>query len=81
LLDITIIRNIGRLEVLRNIPRLFNGTIGKNPKVELIQGKTVNVFGESPFYLEADGETLGHSPLYFSILPLSVNMFISHQVH
>ena len=81
LLDITIIRNIGRLEVLRNIPRLFNGTIGKNPKVELMQGKTVNVFGESPFYLEADGETLGHSPLYFSILPLSVNMFISQQVH
>jgi len=40
LLDITIIRSISRLEVLRNIPRLFNGTIGKNPKVELLQGKS-----------------------------------------
>jgi YegS/Rv2252/BmrU family lipid kinase len=80
LLDITIIRNISRLEVIRNIPRLFNGTIGKNPKVELLQGKTVNVYGDSKIYLEADGETLGHSPLHFSIIPLSVNMIIAKDV-
>jgi diacylglycerol kinase (ATP) len=80
LLDITIIRSISRLEVIRNIPRLFNGTIAKNPKVELLQGKIVNVYGESKIYLEADGETLGHSPLHFSIIPLSVNMIIAHEV-
>jgi YegS/Rv2252/BmrU family lipid kinase len=79
LLDITIIRSISRLEVLRNIPRLFNGTIGKNPKVELLQGKAVNVYGESKIYLEADGETLGHSPLHFSIIPLSVNIIFASQ--
>ncbi len=80
LLDITIIRNISRLEVLRNIPRLFNGTIGKNPKVELLQGKTVTVSGESKIFLEADGETLGHSPLHFSILPLSVNIIYAKAI-
>jgi diacylglycerol kinase (ATP) len=81
LLDVTIIRNISRLEVLRNIPRLFNGTIGKNPKVEILQGRTVNVYSDSKVYLEADGETLGHSPLHFSIIPLSLNMIIAKQVH
>ena len=80
LLDITIIRNITRLEVLRNIPRLFNGTIGKNPKVELLQGKAVNVYGETKIYLEADGETLGHSPLHFSIIPLSVKIIFAKPV-
>ena len=80
LLDLTIIRSISRLAVIRNIPRLFNGTIGKNPKVELLQGKTIDVYGESDIYLEADGETLGHSPLHFSIIPLSVNMIIARQV-
>ena len=72
LLDVTIIRKIGRLEVIRNIPRLFNGTIGKNPHVELLQGKVVKVSAEKKIYLEADGETLGHSPFSFRIIPLAV---------
>lgn len=72
LLDVTIIRKIGRLEVLRNIPRLFNGSIAKNPHVELLQGKRITVNADKKIYLEADGETLGHSPFRFHILPLAV---------
>lgn len=72
LLDITIIKKIGRLEVLQNIPRLFNGTIARNPKVELLQGKNITISAEKDIYLEADGETLGHSPFRFGLLPVAV---------
>jgi YegS/Rv2252/BmrU family lipid kinase len=76
LFDITIISNIKRWDVLRNIYRLFNGTILKHPKIHGYQGKNIFVSSRPPLNLEADGESLGTSPFKFSIIPKSIKVVV-----
>jgi YegS/Rv2252/BmrU family lipid kinase len=74
LFDITVIRKIGRLNVIRSVGRLFNGTITEHPKVKSFTGRKILVSSEPMILLEADGETLGHSPFSFGIIPKSIQV-------
>ena len=74
LFDITVIRKIGKLSVIRNIGRLYNGTIIRHHRVRSLRGKSVSVYANSPVYLETDGESLGHSPFEFEIIPGSLRV-------
>ncbi len=74
LFDITVIRKIGKFSVIRNIGRLYNGTIIRHPRVRSMRGKSVCVYSSSPVYLETDGESLGHSPFEFEIIPGSLRI-------
>lgn len=76
LFDITIINKIKRVNVLRNIFRLYNGTILNHPKIFGYQGKTITIASKPPVYLEVDGESLGTSPFKFSIVPQSIRVVV-----
>lgn len=76
LFDVTIIRHIRRGDVIRNIYRLYNGTILKHPKISGHQAKKVVVSSKPPVNLEVDGESLGTSPFTFSIVPQSINVVV-----
>jgi diacylglycerol kinase (ATP) len=69
LLDLTIIKKIGPLKVILNVRRLFDGTIEKIKEVELHQARSIIIDAEKPTNIEVDGESLGHSPFEFSIIP------------
>jgi diacylglycerol kinase (ATP) len=74
--DITVIRDMSKPEMLLNIPRLMNGSFVKNRHVTLFKGKTVSV-NTTPFsYVEADGESVGQTPVSFSILKKAVTMIV-----
>ena len=45
-----------------------------HPKVDGYRSKNVKVESESILYAEADGESLGHTPVEFSIIPGSINI-------
>jgi diacylglycerol kinase (ATP) len=74
ILDVTIIKGIGKIEIIRNLKILYNGTILNHPKVEGYKCKNVIVRSESVLYVEADGESLGHTPAEFSIIPSGINI-------
>jgi YegS/Rv2252/BmrU family lipid kinase len=74
LLDITVIRNMGRFEIIKSLKLLYDGTILSHPKVDGYRSNNLAVSSESLLYLEADGESLGHTPAEFSIIPLAVNI-------
>ena len=76
LFDITIIKKIRRINVLRNIFRLYNGTILNHPRIFGYQGKTITIASKPPVYLEVDGESLGTSPFKFSIVPQSIRVVV-----
>ena len=69
LIDVTIIKAISRLKIIRNVAKLYDGSFVKLSFVSTFRGKTCTVVSrpEGRVLLEADGETLGHSPLHFSI--------------
>ncbi len=78
LLDITIIKNATRWMVVKNIKNLFDGSFVKLPVVEQFIGKTVKIesLGKEPVFMEADGESLGHSPLTFELIPQSIKLIV-----
>jgi len=76
LYDVTIIKRISKLNVLANVHRLYNGTILRHSKVVGLRGKTVEVMSIPSVGLEVDGESLGETPLRFTILPQSLNVVI-----
>ena len=74
LFDITIIKKISRGEVIKSVRKLYDGTILEHPLIESYQGKDVQIDSSPMIHLEADGESLGHSPFEFEIIPKSINI-------
>jgi diacylglycerol kinase family enzyme len=74
LLDVTVIKEMGRIEIIRSLSSLYDGTIMSHPKVDGYRCKSLKVSSDSLLYLEADGESLGHTPAEFSIIPSAVNI-------
>lgn len=74
LYSITLIKKIGKLNVIANIKKLYNGTITQHSKVETYMAKTIQINGSSLLKVETDGESLGHGPVSFEIIPRSVRV-------
>ncbi|HUS87571.1 MAG TPA: diacylglycerol kinase family protein [Bacteroidales bacterium] len=74
LFDITIIKRMRKGEIIRSLKKLYDGTILEHPKIEGYTGKNIKIDSDPVIHLETDGESLGHSPIEFSILPKSVNI-------
>ena len=74
LYSITLIRRMGRLNVIANIRRLYNGSITEHSKVETYTARSVLIEGPALLKIETDGESLGHGPMQFQIIPRSVRI-------
>lgn len=73
-LDVTVINGMGKFEIIRNLNILYDGSILKHPKIDSYRCKTIKVSSASVLYTEADGESLGHTPAEFGIIPAAVNV-------
>lgn len=78
LFDLTIIKKMRRVEIILSLKRLYNGTILDHPKVESYTGKKITIDSEPKIHLEVDGESLGHSPIEFDIVPKSVQIVTAY---
>jgi YegS/Rv2252/BmrU family lipid kinase len=74
LFDLTVINRMSRPYVLWSLRRLYDGTIHEHPRVDSFTGKSIRVESDDRIMLETDGESLGHTPLEFSIIPKSVKI-------
>jgi len=78
LLDMTIYKNVTKKTVIRHMNKLYSGKFTHLPFVQTHQGRTVTVCSstQDQAYLETDGESLGHSPFHFSIIPKSIRIIV-----
>jgi len=74
LYSITLIKKIGKLNVIANMKKLYNGNIVKHSKVETYMAKSIQIEGSPLLKVETDGESLGHGPVRFEIIPKSVQV-------
>jgi YegS/Rv2252/BmrU family lipid kinase len=81
LLDVTVINEIGRIEIIRNLRILYDGTILSHPKVDGYRTDNIKVNSESLLYIEADGESLGHTPAEFNIIPSALNIIYGQKIN
>jgi len=72
--DVTIINGMGKIEIIRNLKMLYDGTILDHPKIDGYQCCNLKVRSDSLIYAEADGESLGHTPVEFNIIPASIKI-------
>ncbi len=79
-LDVTIINGMGKIEIIRNLKILYDGTIHSHPKINGYRCKNIKVSSGSLLYAEADGESLGHTPVEFTIIPSGINIVYNTNV-
>lgn len=80
LLDITVIRDMGRIEIIKSLKILYDGTILSHPKVDGYRCKNLSVTTEVVLDTQADGESLGHTPAEFSIIPGGINVVYGSRI-
>ena len=81
LLDVTIIRKIGRFTIIRNVANMYDGSFTRLPQVVTFRGKKIRIESTPHLFMEADGESLGHSPLEYEILPNALRVVIGDPDH
>ncbi len=66
-LDICLVGEISRLELLKQLPHVANGTHVGHPAVRMIRAKSIEIVTETPKSLWIDGEVVGQTPASFTI--------------
>ena len=74
LLDLTLVRYLGRIELLLNLRRLFDGSIASYRKVSTWQSAAAAIEAPHGAAVEADGELVGHAPARLSLLPQALRI-------
>ncbi len=74
LFDLTIIRPISKFKVIRNVMNLMDGSFTKLPEVSSFKTANIQIESVPDLYAEADGESLGHTPFRFSLLPSALRI-------
>jgi YegS/Rv2252/BmrU family lipid kinase len=75
LLDVTVIGNISKFDVLRYVPLLFNGKFIRHPKVFTYRCKEIKVESEHKLLVEAEGEVAGTLPIIVEIIPSALRVY------
>ena len=78
LFDVTLVRKTSKLRVIRKVKNQYDGSFINMKDVETYRGKNfiIESIPNNALFLETDGESLGHSPLYFEIVPKSVKLIV-----
>jgi YegS/Rv2252/BmrU family lipid kinase len=76
LLDVVIIGNLSKPDLLLSLPRVYKGTHLSHPKVTVKRVSEISIQSRQPMFLQADGELLGQAPARFYMLPAALNLVI-----
>ncbi len=79
-IEVCIVEEMGRLELLSNFPSLFRGTHLSHPKVRLLQAGSLRMECDSPVDFFADGEYHQQLPADLSVVPRALKIISPLQV-
>ncbi len=74
LLDVVIAGDIGRLELLKIWPRLYQGNHITHPQIRVQKATSVTIQSPERLLVEADGELLGECPASFRVVPSALTI-------
>ncbi|PZS02893.1 MAG: diacylglycerol kinase, partial [Candidatus Chloroheliales bacterium] len=77
LFDVVILGNFGKLEVVRELPKLYEGSHLALAKVSVSRARQVVVRAANPhrrLIAQADGEVVGRTPITFDLLPATLTI-------
>jgi len=74
LFDVVVLGDIGRLELVRNIGKVYRGAHLDHPKISLTRGREVVVRSTDVLLLDLDGEQPGRGDAVFTVLPACLDI-------
>jgi diacylglycerol kinase (ATP) len=66
--DVVIIENIGKLDLIRSLHRVYKGTHLTHPKIRLEKAAHIELESQEKVLVHADGELLGEAPVSFRLV-------------
>jgi YegS/Rv2252/BmrU family lipid kinase len=75
-LEIVIVKEMGRLELLANIGSVYKGTHLANPKVICARGREINISSEQGLWIEMDGELVGLTGASYRLLDKEIGVIV-----
>ncbi|MGC8669000.1 MAG: diacylglycerol/lipid kinase family protein [Chthonomonadales bacterium] len=76
LLDLCIVKEVGRGEFLKAFPKVFRGTHIHHPKVLMMQARDVWLSTDPPLPVLADGDVLQNTPCRFTAVPAALEVVV-----
>ena len=76
LLDVVILGDIGKFELLKALPMVYNGTHVTHPKVRMEKAAHIAIESSERIMVQADGELLGEGPASFWLMPAVLNIVV-----
>jgi YegS/Rv2252/BmrU family lipid kinase len=74
LMDVTLIKKTSKWLVVRYARKLFDGSLVDLPMVETFKGENIRIRSTGKVFLETDGESLGHTPFTFEVVPRCIKI-------
>jgi len=79
LFHITLIGDMSLPSIVRHLPKLYNGRIGKIRQVRFLVGKRVTAMSSEQVLLDVDGEPVGRLPVELDNLPGAIRMYVKER--
>ena len=76
LLDVLVIGDMGKFELLRALPTVYKGTHVNHPKVSMKKASRVTIESPERILVYADGELLGECPASFWVVPAALSIVV-----
>ena len=73
-LDVLVWGDVSKVDLARNLHKLYRGTHVTHPKADISRAGSVHVETETPLPIEVDGEVLGTTPVTFRIRPAALRL-------
>lgn len=74
--DVLVIGDLGKLDLLCSLPRVYRGTHLTHPKVFMKRAREIVIQSAQRMFLQADGEFLGEAPSTFRVLPSALTLAV-----
>lgn len=77
LFDVSIVEDFSKIDILKNLPNLFNGKINTLKKVQRIKTAAIKIHvdqNEIPF-IQADGELMGKGDINITLIPQAFSFY------
>ena len=77
LLDVSVAKNFSKIDILKNLTKLFNGKINSIKKVQTLKATSIKINidqNEFPF-IQADGELVGTGAITITLIPKAFSFY------
>ena len=76
LLEVVILKDFQKMELIRNLPQVYKGKHIHHPKVSIFRGKKIEISSSEDIYLEMDGESPGRGNCKFEVIPGDMKIIV-----